>query len=302
MSGLEGLGVLNSGSKGGTVETPTDILHKNPMDSRLFEVDCNKFESMTGFADYTKNWFTQTGVMQISDADMNFAQSIGHMQLFNAVVLNDQASTVYTIAPCYDYSTAKNFIQAVSNVQNRPTNKIIVIAYFNFNQTDTDMAKSMGIELFGYDAMYDVNNAITSSMTYLSVGSNFYNKLAKQLNNKYKSSNGSIGSSAGADMSGVGNDIASSFKEGFEQLKGSITGLFAGLGSKKNQPQQTMVQPQQTMVDDTIQEPDSNVQPFVNNDTPVVSIDKVNDVNATSEQTESTGVKLEKNSGVELGK
>ena len=96
----------------------------------------------------------------------------------------------------------------------------------NLKENTKNMAKSIGLELLGYNDILEINNAIdsgTKGLPYLTLSSSFVAGLAKNLNSKYEFIGGNtVGTELNNQLSGLSEAI----NDGFNQLKGSLGSLF----------------------------------------------------------------------------
>jgi hypothetical protein len=236
MDGLQGLGVINTDNASATIDNHNLSSSTPPViDNRKFETDMNKFSSVENFCSYTKQFMIDTGVLNVQDIDNT---------MFSATF---QDGETYLVVAC---PTVENLQSAVNYLQSAPAGlpaKRVAVGFFYADSNVSNLGRQAAVEVFGYNEILDLNNAISSAdnkMPYMHIGvATFETKLAKLLNAKHKeTATGSIGSQFSSQASGVGAGLGAAFSEGFGQLKQSLFGFGKDLGIIKDKNQQTVAQ------------------------------------------------------------
>ena len=238
MDGLQGLGVINTDNASATIDNHNLSSGMQPInDSRKMETDMNKFSSVENFCSYLKQFMIDTTVLNVQEVDQT---------MFTATFADGET---YLVVAC---PTVNNLQSAVSYLQTNPTNlpaKRVAVGFFYTDNNVSNLGRQAAVEVFGYNEILDLNNAIASAdskMPYMHMGAaTFESKLAKLLNAKYKeTATGNIGTQFSSQAAGVGAGLGAAFSEGFGQLKQSLFGFGKDLGiiKDKNQaPQQPIV-------------------------------------------------------------
>ena len=236
MSGLEGLGNINTRNDSCTVGTP---LQSNDFvtvkaDNRLLSNDISQFSSTEQFGNYLIDWFQKTGVVEITEVDTTTKQLVGGYSAFGAV-LEPDVNTRYCIVGCLTIDNVRNLISSIDRSTIMPNSRIVAICFADAIQMEKNKAKKINMEIIGNETIREINSAITSSLPYIASNNSFGYKIASTLNGKYRADNrGNFGGIAN-NLSSASGSIVNSFKEGFTQLKDSVVGAVNSLGGVKKQ-------------------------------------------------------------------
>jgi len=245
--GLQGLGNININNASATIENTGLIMDKLDSDSRKIAVSNTMFNSAEAYYTYFVNYMQNTGLLKVSDVHGMVRQTLNYNNLFIVEKISSgEAFTIFTVFPENDIL---NIINALQLLPQHPEIQLpvrkVAISHSNFTREVINEAKHLNLELLGYNAIYDINNAILSAdnkIPYANISaSSFASQLAKGLNTKYRSeSSTNITQQLGDQAQSIKNNLGTSFSDGISQLKESITSLTSAMGINRNKAQQQM--------------------------------------------------------------
>lgn len=222
MQGLEGLGNINKVNESCTITSPlmTNSGTTFVEDKRLLVAELEKFGSADEYTNYLYEWLQRSGVVDVSNGITDWYG----FKAIQTVVVNDRENQKYMVVGCVTIENVQKIIVTIENSSPKPSIPTVAICFSDSLYAESSRGKAIDVEVMGNEAIREINSAITSTLPYISVGKRFENKIAKALNAKYKSTNGNCTNNITSDLSDAGNSIVSSFKEGINQLAGSIQG------------------------------------------------------------------------------
>lgn len=250
-NGIEGLGNINTINDKTNVNSPYSFLAKTDTDSRKLVTDGNKFLSDEQYGEYLKNWFEATDIFDTKRIVKDELQSDEVSFIFYAQLkrefANTPAETIFCIYAFHNLENVKNTLKLLkttgSTINNVPS---VVMGCFHCDEETRLELKQLGFSITGLDEIYEINQAIDNGLNglrYCGVNYNkFHTKLAAWLNMKYNkectnSTVGIISNNIKNEAQSLGNDISTSFKEGFEQMRDSVGGVLQALHFKGNSSQ-----------------------------------------------------------------
>lgn len=237
-NGLQGLGNISLSGDSSALATPGIITNKTDGDSRKLATDGSKFADTASFASYLQDWLQSTGIVTLFPAEEDVKRQVNFNDVFctrfNVNGGDASYQNSFCIFAALSLVNVQNILQLLltSTVANNSSVRV-VFGYCNFDKETKELAKRVGAELVGFDEIYEINKAIDDGFNhvpYMSLsGASFHGLLAKELNGIYnRDSSGNFFSQSSANIkntaSNIGNDMASSFQDGFGQLKNSVLG------------------------------------------------------------------------------
>lgn len=250
-NGLEGLGNINTINDKANVNSPYSFLVKTDTDSRKLVTDGNKFLSDEQYGEYLKNWFDSTGIFDTKRVVKDELQSDEVSFIFYAQLkkefVNTPAENVFCIYAFHSLENVKSTLKLLKTTGST-INSVhsVVMGCFHCDEETRLELKQLGFDITGLDEIYEINQAIDNGLnrlSYCGVNYNkFHTKLAAWLNMKYNkectdSTVGIISNNIKNEAQSLGNDISTSFKEGFGQMRDSVGSVLEALHFKSNTPQ-----------------------------------------------------------------
>lgn len=222
MQGLEGLGNINTKNDSCTITSPlmTSECSTFVEDKRLLSNDKERFKNLSEYADYLYTWLQNSGVVDVSNGITDWYG----FKAIQTVVINDRENQKYMVVGCITLENVQQLILNIENSSPKPSIPTVAICFYDSMYAESQRAKAIDMEVVGNESIREINGAITSSLPYLSIGKRFENKLAKALNDKYRSDNTAVVTTFTSELTETGNSIISSFKEGLNQLVSSVQG------------------------------------------------------------------------------
>lgn len=220
MQGLEGLGNINTKNDSCTITSPLMTSESLTFveDQRLLSNDKERFKDLSEYVDYLYTWLQNSGVVDISNGITDWYG----FKAIQAVVINDREKQKYMVVGCITLENIQQLILNIENSNPKPSIPTVAICFYDSMYAESQRAKAIDMEVVGNESIREINGAITSSLPYLSIGKRFENKLAKALNDKYRSDNTAVVTTFTSELTETGNSIISSFKEGLNQLTSSV--------------------------------------------------------------------------------
>ena len=290
---LEGLGNINTRNDSCTITGPLESSTNGQVfieDKRLLADGSVMFETSEQYTEYLASWLKGTGVANTDETTIDWYGFKG----IKASVIGDKQNQVYVVVGSL---TLENLRQLIVNMEAyNPKHNVstVAVCFCDLTQAETARAKALDIEITGNEGIREINNAITSRLPYLSLSDKFENKLAKALNNKYRQSNESITpntvtSSFGFNgLSELGKSVTDAFKEGFNQLKGSVTSAVAAVAPlKHNNNTQCLTQGNNTQAIESIE--GASQESVYANGEPEVIIEDKNEIKNTDTEIVTPG-------------
>lgn len=199
--------------------------------TNLLKTSLSEFTNADELYNYIKNYLTNSGIVSVADVSETIKNNSGLQHIFTVDFMNQYepngTQKRYYVIICPLEEDLKKLIGKIQSGLNSviPYRKV-ALGYFNYDYNTKNMAKSIGLELLGYNDILEINNAIdsgTKGLPYLTLSSSFVAGLAKNLNSKYKFIGGNtVGTELNNQLSGLSEAI----NDGFNQLKGSLGSLF----------------------------------------------------------------------------
>lgn len=225
-SGLDGLGSINNKS----MSFKSSTFESQGINPNCLIVDQGKFNTLDSYYTYLRQWFNNTGIVNVQDATDSVKTVLNYQYMFDISFPNSSNETNAVIA-CYDINTAKRFLNNCRT--GKFSTPALMFCFYYFNEADKRIAMNNNIELVGIDEMYDLNNAITSVFGGLSLGNTLVSKLQKALREKFKGQTQHTTTDVQSDLNEVGDNLMRVISDGFDQLKGSVVAMLASVGAGK---------------------------------------------------------------------